>query len=218
MDNKIKIDIVSDVVCPWCVVGYRKLKQAITELEIEDKIEIEWQPFQLNPDMPKEGKNENQYSIDKYKLNKNDLIKRRNTFVEKGEEVGFKFDLFEDMKIFNTLDAHILLEYAREFGKQTQLEVRLTEAFFSERKDISNRDTLSLELQSVGLNAKEGLSKLDDQKVRKYTETKASNWVTKGVTGVPTMVFNDEITLNGALPIGTYKQVLTEILGLKKFK
>lgn len=215
MSKRIKIDIVADVVCPWCAIGYRRLNQAIEELELENKVEIVWQPFELNPDMPIYGKNANQYSIDKYGLNPNDMGPRRANLVARGEEVGFKFDFFEEMKIINTQDIHILLDYAKEFDKQTQLEVRLVEAFFSERKDISDKDILSEELQSVGLNVNEALARLDNFKLRSQIIERERYWLSKGISGVPTMIFNDDITLNGALPMGTYKQVLTEILEQK---
>lgn len=216
MNEKIKIDIVADVVCPWCAVGYRKLKNAIEELNLEDKVEIEWQPFELNPDMPKEGKDANQYSIDKYRLTKEKLEQSRNRVKKSGEEVGFKFNFYDGMRIVNTLDAHILLDYAKEFNKQTLLEVRLSTAFFSEKKDISDRNILSLELQSVGLDAEEALSRLDSYEKREKVKNRAKTWLKKGINGVPTMIFNDDITLNGALPISTYKQVLTEIIEQKE--
>jgi predicted DsbA family dithiol-disulfide isomerase len=132
MDKKIKIDIVSDVVCPWCTIGYKRLKKAIDELKLENRIEIQWRPFQLNPDMPKEGKDVDKYSADKYGLSADEIVRNRENMTQKGAELGFKFDFFEGMKIVNTQDAHILLEYARENGKQTQLKMSLVEAFFSE--------------------------------------------------------------------------------------
>jgi predicted DsbA family dithiol-disulfide isomerase len=213
MDKKIKIDIVSDVVCPWCTIGYKRLKKAIYELNLVDKIEIQWQAFELNPDMPKEGKNLNKYFADKYAFSPNEILKNKQNMVQKGSELDFKFDFYEGMKIFNTQDAHILLEYSRKFGKQTQFKMALVEAFFTNRKDISNKEVLIEQLEKVGLDINEGISRLDDIKYRIEIKKEEANWKNKGIYSVPTMIFNESITLNGALPIGSYKQVLSELIG-----
>ncbi|GAC1382139.1 MAG: hypothetical protein NVSMB45_07950 [Ginsengibacter sp.] len=134
MKEKIKIDIVSDVVCPWCTVGYKRLEKAITELGIQDRVEIEWQPFELNPQMPPEGQNVQEHIAEKYGSTLEQQKKSQRNMAEAGAELGFTFDYFDEMKIVNTLQAHILLEYAKAFGKQTQLKMRLTASFFSERQ------------------------------------------------------------------------------------
>lgn len=213
MDKKIKIDIVSDVVCPWCTIGYKRLKKAIDELKLENRIEIQWRPFQLNPDMPKEGKDVDKYSADKYGLSADEIVRNRENMTQKGAELGFKFDFFEGMKIVNTQDAHILLEYARENGKQTQLKMSLVEAFFSEWKDISNKEVLKEQLEKVALNTDEGIARLDHNKYRIDIEKQEAHWKNQGIYSVPTMIFNESITLNGALPIGSHKQVLTDLIG-----
>ncbi len=210
--DKIKIDIVSDIVCPWCAIGYKRLSQAISEMKMEDKVEIEWHPFELNPDMPLEGINANKYLMNKYQLSQDRLIYTRNNVKKLGEEVGFKFDYFEDMKKLNTLDTHILLDYAKEFNKQTELEVRLTEAYFSERKDISDRNVLFLELQRVGLNADEAIARLDNNEAIKNVQNEKRHWVERGVSSIPTMIFNSDIVLEGAVSVDTYKKVLTKMI------
>jgi predicted DsbA family dithiol-disulfide isomerase len=116
------------------------------------------------------------------------------------------------MKMPNTRDAHILIEYARENGKQTEMNVRLVEAFFSERQDISNRDVLIEELKSVGLNAEEALVRLSDENARFQIISKETIWQNRGIRSVPTIVFNGKSALNGAQPIHVYKQVLTDLI------
>jgi len=210
--DKIKIDIVSDIVCPWCAIGYKRLSQAINEMKMEDKVEIEWHPFELNPDMPLEGINANKYLMNKYQLSQDRLIYTRNNVKKLGEEVEFKFDYFEDMKKLNTLDAHILLDYAKEFNKQTELEVRLTEAYFSERKDISDRNVLFLALKRVGLNADEAIARLDNNEARENVQKEKRYWLERGVSSIPTMIFNSDIVLEGAVSVDTYKKVLTKMI------
>jgi predicted DsbA family dithiol-disulfide isomerase len=213
--EKIKIDIVSDVVCPWCAIGYQRLSQAIKELKIEDKVEIQWHPFQLNPDMPREGQNADKYLMKKLGLNEDSLQKKRNSVTKLGEESGFKFDYFKEMKKLNTFNAHILLDYAKEFNKQTELKVRLQNAYFGERKDISNREVLALELKEVGLNDVEAIARLDDPKAIKRVQDEEKYWKDRGVYAIPTVIFDDNIAKVGANEVDTYKQLLTELINKK---
>ena len=212
MANKLKIDIVSDVVCPWCTIGYKRLEKAIQELGIEDQIEIEWQPFELNPNMPAEGQNVNEHITEKYGSTTEQQNESKQMMTEAGEELGFKFDYFDEMRMVNTFDAHVLLEYAKDFGKQTELKMALTKAFFSDRKDVSKKDILKETLLSVGLNADEALAKLDSEDARLEVRTKQDYWKNMGVNSVPTIVFNRKSAVTGAQPVDTFKQVLNELI------
>ena len=212
MKDKLKIDIVSDVVCPWCTIGYKRLEKAISELGIEDKIDLEWQPFELNPNMPAEGQDLHEHIAEKYGSTMEQQKESQETMTDAGEELGFTFDYFEGMRMSNTFEAHVLLEYAREFGKQTELKMRLTKAFFSERKDVSDRTVLKEALLDVGLNAEEALAKLEDQEARKEVRDKEAYWQNIGVRSVPTIVFDRKSAVTGAQPIDVFKKVLTEML------
>ncbi|MDO6519648.1 DsbA family oxidoreductase [Zobellia uliginosa] len=212
MAEKIKIDLVSDVVCPWCVIGYKRLERAISEMGIEDKIELEWQPFELNPHMPPEGQNVQEHLTEKYGSSLEDQKLSQERMTEFGEELGFTFDYFDDMRMANTRDAHVLLEYAHEKGKQTELKMRLVTAFFSERKDVSKREVLAEELKAVGLNAEEAMARLDDDNARYEVTSKEQYWQGLGVSSVPTFVFDKKSALTGAQPVEVFKQVLTELV------
>ena len=214
MKDKLKIDIVSDVVCPWCTIGYKRLEKAISELGIEDKIDLEWQPFELNPNMPAEGQDLHEHIAEKYGSTMEQQKESQETMTDAGEELGFTFDYFEGMRMSNTFEAHVLLEYAREFGKQTELKMRLTKAFFSERKDVSDRAVLKEALLDVGLNAEEALAKLEDQEARKEVRDKEAYWQNIGVRSVPTIVFDRKSAVTGAQPIDVFKKVLTEMLAI----
>ena len=112
----------------------------------------------------------------------------------------------------NTFEAHVLLEYAKAFGKQTELKMRLTTSFFSERKDVSNRDILKQALLDVGLNAEGGLAKLDNDDARYEVKSKEAYWQSLGVNSVPTIVFNRKSAVTGAQPVEVFKQVLSELI------
>ncbi|MRI02287.1 thioredoxin domain-containing protein [Kriegella sp. EG-1] len=212
MKAKLKIDIVSDVVCPWCVIGYKRLEKAITELNIQDQVAIEWQPFELNPHMPSEGQDLNEHITEKYGSTLEQQQASKENMIDIGEELGFKFDYFENMRMANTFDAHVLLEYAKEFDKQTELKLRLMTSFFSERKDVSKRKVLKQALLDVGLNAEEALNTLENNELKDKIRTKQTQWKNMGVNSVPTIVFNMKSAITGAQPIETFKQVLSELV------
>jgi predicted DsbA family dithiol-disulfide isomerase len=210
--EKLKIDIVSDVVCPWCTVGYKRLEKAISELGIEDQIEIEWQPFELNPQMPAEGQNVDEHITEKYGSTAAQQKESKQRLVDAGNELGFTFDYFDDMRIVNTFDAHVLLEYAKKFDKQTALKMRLTASYFSERKDVSQREVLKQALLDVGLNAEEGMALLENEEARYEVRTQQGYWKNLGVNSVPTIVFNRKSAVTGAQPVDLFKKVLSELI------
>ena len=212
MKEKLKIDIVSDVVCPWCTIGYKHLEKAINELGVQDKVEIEWQPFELNPFMPEDGQDLEEHITEKYGATAQQQEASRQNMIDVGEKVGFSFDYFEGMRVVNTFDAHVLLDYAKEFDKQTELKMRLTTSYFSERKDVSLITTLEQALLDVGLNAEEGLARLNDEKARTAVTAKKEQWQKMGVTSVPTIVFNGTDAVTGAQPIDVFKNILSEFI------
>lgn len=212
MVDKIKIDIISDVVCPWCIIGYKNLEQALSELNLEIDVEIEWQPFELNPDMPPEGEVLREHSARKYGSTPESSAKFRKEMTQRGLDVGFTFDYFDAMKIVNTRDAHILLEYAKDFHCQTELKLRLFSAFFEEHKDISNREVLAKEVASVGLNVQKAMSQLDNEHAIKTIKAKELDWQRLGVSSVPTVVVNRTRGLSGAQPVEAFIELIASEL------
>ena len=212
MADKIKIDIVSDVVCPWCTVGYKRLEKAISELGIQDKVEIEWQPFELNPTMPAQGQNLNEHMMEKYRMSPEQLKQTQQQMVNAANDVDFDFNFDDKSLMVNTFEAHILLEYAKGFGKQTELKMQLMKAYFSDGKDVSDKNILKQALLDVGLNAEEALSKLNDKEAIKEIRTKQDYWKGMGISSVPTIVFNRKSAVTGAQPVSTLKSVLAEMV------
>ena len=216
MSKKIKLEIISDVVCPWCIIGYKHLEAAISELNLQDKVEIEWQPFELNPDMPEQGEELRAHVARKYGSSKAESDNARANIKQAGAKYGFNFDYADDMKMVNTLDAHILLDYAHQVGKQTELKMRLFSAFFTEHKDVSNREVLIKEAETVGIATEQSLAALANNKIKTHVKALESQWQQMGVSGVPTVVFNRTNALTGAQPQETFKQVLLELVAQQK--
>ena len=212
MADKIKIDIVSDVVCPWCTVGYKRLEKAISELGIQDKVEIEWQPFELNPTMPSAGQNLNEHMMEKYRMSPQQLKRTQQHMVNAAIDVDFDFNFDDKSLMVNTFEAHILLEYAKDFGKQTDLKMQLMKAYFSEGKNVSDKNVLKQALLDVGLNAEEALSKLKDEEAIKEVRSKQDYWKSLGISSVPTIVFNRKSAVTGAQPVDALKNVLSKLV------
>ena len=212
MKEKIKIDIVSDVVCPWCIIGYKRLEKAIEDMGIQDKIELDWQPFELNPKMPKEGQNVIEHITEKYGSSLEDQKLSKQQMTEYAAKLGFKFNYFDEMRIVNTRDAHVLLDFAKEKGKQTELNLRYVAAFFSNKKDISDRTILLDELEKVGLDKNEAILRLASETAINKIIEEEKTWQSMGVSSVPTFVFNRKSALSGAQPVDVFKQVLTQLL------
>ncbi len=213
MTDKIKIDIVSDVVCPWCVVGYKRLEKAIKELGVEDKVEIEWHPFELNPNLGSEGKKLYKHLSDRYDMGYEEIKKYHKKVTQDGMALGFEFNFDEDMDTWDTRDAHILIDHAKNYGKQTELQLRLFAAHFTKRKDISDKEVLIKEFEAVGLDGDEARAVLNEDRANKIA-LREIEWQKKGVSAVPTMVFQNSIAMNGAYAPEAYIDVLKEQLGL----
>ena len=215
MSNKIQLDIISDVVCPWCIIGYKNLQKAIDELGIADKVELQWQPFELNPNMPPEGQNLREHVAEKYGSSLAESNQARINISERGAEVGFTFNFFDEMKIVNTRDAHILLEYAHQLGKQTELKLALFNAAFTDQKDVSNREILLNEVEKIGLDVEQAKAHLEETNYREQVIEQELYWQRLGISAVPAVVFNRRSALSGAQPVAAYKQALTELLAKK---
>lgn len=210
-EQVLNIDIVSDVVCPWCIIGYKRLEVALQQMRLRESATIRWHPFELNPQMPEGGQNLRQHLAQKYGTTVQDSINARERLTAYGEELGFQFDYFDDMRMFNTYKAHQLMEFAHENGKATELKLRLFHAFFGERKAVDQVDVLVAEANAVGLSAAEATAALVNGTYADAVRTHQNLWLQKGVHAVPAFVINDQIALSGAQDIGVFKRALHQV-------
>src|SRR5215471_6146253 len=139
----MKIDFVSDVSCPWCAIGLRSLETALARLQGEVEADIHFQPFELNPQMGREGQDIVEHIAQKYGSSSPDIQRSQEALQSRGEALGFHFDFQRRSRIYNTFDAHRLLHWAAAEGKQQALKRALFAAYFTEGKDPSNHDVLA---------------------------------------------------------------------------
>ena len=208
--KQLRIDIVSDVVCPWCIIGLKRLEKALEIVGDKVDAEIHWHPFELNPQMPEGGENLRAHLAEKYGTTLEGSIKARTNLTQMGKELGFKFDYFDEMKMFNSFKAHQLLYYARTKSKETELKLRLFSAFFGERKEIDQIDVLIAEAKAVGLDETESKKILEDERYTKAVRAEENEWLQKGVRGVPTFVFNNKSGISGAQDPETLANIILQ--------
>ncbi|MEQ9490729.1 MAG: DsbA family oxidoreductase [Alphaproteobacteria bacterium] len=208
----IRIDIVSDVVCPWCIVGYKQLEPAMDALREKADFELHWHPFELNHDMPDEGQDLAEHISEKYGSSKEDSAANRKRLSDLGDSLGFRFDYFDGMRMVNTYKAHQLLHWAREQGREHDLKLALFKAYFSDRKDVNNADVLADAAASVGLDRDEALAVLLDGRYADAVRQEEVQWIQRGIQAVPAVVLNEKYLVSGAQGTENYTQVLSEVL------
>lgn len=152
MTFPVSIDFVSDVVCPWCALGARALEQAIANVAGEVAVELTYKPFELNPDMPAEGEHAIKHMMRKYGRSAEEVASRNEMIVARGKAIGFQFDLDKRSHFYNTFDAHRLLFWAVQEGRQVALKKILIAAYFTNGENPSDHETLVRLAGEAGLS------------------------------------------------------------------
>lgn len=152
MATALRIDFVSDIACPWCVIGLRGLQKALDALGDAVRAEIHCQPFELNPDMGPEGENVAEHVQKKYRSTSEQSAAVRQVIKDRGAELGFTFNYSPDTRIWNTFDAHRLLHWAALEGRQLALKQVLFEANFTDQSATSDHSVLIESARKAGLD------------------------------------------------------------------
>ncbi len=207
----LQVDIVSDVVCPWCIIGYLQLRKALDSMDFTVDAELRWRPFELNPDMPPQGQDLREHLALKYgpAAARGDGARQRLT--QLGAELGFEFDYHEGMRMVNTFRAHQLLHWARERGAQTALKLALFEAFFRRREDVSDVQTLAAVAARAGLDAPQAAAVLADERYAAPVRREQAQWLEREVHAVPTFFFQGRYMVPGAQEAAAFRRVLLKI-------
>jgi len=194
----MKVDIWSDVVCPFCYLGKRKLEKALEQFSHKDNVEVEWHSYQLDPDVIyTPGMNIHEYLAGRKAVSIEDTKQMHGKMAERVKELGLHYD-FDHIIPANTFDAHRLIHFAKSKGLQDLAEERLFHAYFSEGKNIANKATL------VSLGIEIGLEKASIESMLKgdeFTEDVKRDLYDAhsiGIQGVPYFVFNEKYAISGA--------------------
>ena len=205
----IQVDIVSYVVCPWCIVGYRQLEQALTCVGLGAY--VRWHPFELNPMMPAEGQNLREHLAEKYGTTPEQSRIARDRLTALGAELGFTFNYRDDMRMVNTFAAHQLLDWAVEQNLQHPLKLTLFTAFFTDGRDVSDHGVLVDVATSVGLDGDAACAVLHSGSHADATRAHQRAWTDRGISAVPAVILGGKYLLSGAQGVDTYAQALTRV-------
>ncbi len=207
--SPLRIDIVSDVMCPWCIIGYRQLAQALEATGTPH--EIHWHPFELNPEMPAEGQNMREHIVEKYGSTPEQSEQSRAQMTALGDTLGFDFQFSADMRMHNTFNAHQLLHWTDTQGRKHDLKMALFSAHFTDRRDLSDIAVLADVAAEIGLNRDEALAVLEDQRFAGDVRQTENFWIQQGIRGVPAVVFERQHLVTGAQGVENYSQILTQL-------
>lgn len=205
----LRVDIVSDVVCPWCVIGYHQLAHAANATGVA--IDVHWHPFELNPNMVQEGENLREHLAAKYGTTLEGSIKARARLTEMGAALGFEFNYADDMRMVNTFRAHQLIDWAEDQGRAHDMKLALFAAFFTQREDLNNVDVLADVAARIGLDRDTVRAMLESGERAESVRKKERFWTSRGVTGVPAMIFNHQHLVAGAQGEETYTNILNQL-------
>lgn len=209
MTQPLRIDIVSDVMCPWCIIGYRQLAEALDATGIAH--DIHWHPFELNPDMPAEGQNVREHVAEKYGSTPEQSDKSRKQMTALGADLGFDFRYTDDMRMHNTFNAHQLLHWADTLGRKHDLKLALFTAHFTDRRNLSDDTVLADVAGEIGLDRVEALAVLADQRFASEVRQIEGFWVQQGIRGVPAVVLDRKHLVTGAQGVENYTTILGQL-------
>ena len=209
--SQLKIDIVSDIVCPWCAIGYKKLSEAMTQLDDEISFEVNWKPYQLHPEIPREGFDKKEY----YKIKFGESLGSSDKFnfiSEEGRKVGLEFNFKKSKNLPNTFLAHRLLWLCRSKDMQDDIAEALFYAYFTDGRDVGNEDEL------IEISSENGLNK---QEIRDFFQSNIGHEEVlreenrareMNIFSVPTYIFNKKYLLVGGQESDTFKAYIEKVI------
>jgi predicted DsbA family dithiol-disulfide isomerase len=209
----MKIDFVSDIACPWCAVGLNSLERALERLGDEVSVQLHFQPFELNPQMPPEGEDTVQHLSRKYGLPPDQLAKNREALRERGAAVGFTFG--ERPRIWNTFDAHRLLHWAGLAGadRQRALKHALLGAYHTEGDNPGDAAVLLRAAKQAGLDEAEAREVIESGRYADEVRAAERHWQELGIHSVPSVIIDDQHLIQGGQPPEVFERALRQLAG-----
>jgi predicted DsbA family dithiol-disulfide isomerase len=206
----MKIDFVSDVVCPWCAIGLASLRVALSRLDGEVNAQLHFQPFELNPQMPPEGEEIVEHLSRKYGISPAQIAQNRQGIEARGEAVGFRFGARD--RTWNTFDAHRLLHWAGVEGRQLELKTALLEAYHGRGENVSDHEVLVRLAGQAGLDAQRAREILSSGAFASEVRERERFYQDNGISGVPAVIIEDRYLVSGGQPPEAFEKALRQVL------
>jgi predicted DsbA family dithiol-disulfide isomerase len=211
MKNILRIDFVSDVSCPWCIIGLKALEQALDRVADTTQAELHFQPFELNPAMVPEGQDINEHLAQKYGATAEQSERTRAMIRERGAELGFNFELGARSRIYNTFDAHRLLHWAGLEGRQRELKHALFSAYFTKGENPGSHAVLLRAAGEVGLDVAAAERVLLDGSYADEVREQEQFYQSQGINSVPAVIINQRHLISGGQPVEVFENALRQI-------
>jgi predicted DsbA family dithiol-disulfide isomerase len=211
MGQTMKIDFVSDVSCPWCIIGLRGLEDALARIGDAVDADIHFQPFELNPAMPPEGQNIVEHIAQKYGSTPEQSAATREMIRARAAAVGFTIATSDQSRIYNTFDAHRLLHWAEQEGRQAPLKHALFEAYFTEGRSPADHDVLVAAAAKAGLDGAAAREILASGRFGEEVRQAENLWRSRGIDAVPAVVIDGRYLISGGQPSEAFEQALRRI-------
>lgn len=208
----MKIEFVSDVVCPWCAVGLYSLERALERIGDGLEVELRLQPFELNPDMAPEGEDAVAHLAHKYGRTPDQLEQGRAVLRQRGRDVGFEFGARE--RIWNTFDAHRLLHWAGLEGRQRELKRALLRAYHGRGENVAAHAVLAALAQEAGLDAARAREVLESGRYADEVRRAEHRWQRLGIHSVPSVIIDGQHLIQGGHPPEVFEQALRQVAGM----
>ena len=208
----IRIDFVSDVSCPWCVIGLKSLEQALDKLQDTVAADIHFQPFELNANMAPEGQDIGEHIAEKYGSTPEQMAQSREAIRARGEALGFTFSMDKRGRIYNTFDAHRLLHWAELAGRQRELKMALFDAYFTQGQDPSSHEVLLKAVADAGLDADTAAEVLSSGQYADEVRAREQFYQQNGISSVPAIIINERHLISGGQPPEVFEQALRQII------
>jgi predicted DsbA family dithiol-disulfide isomerase len=212
MTTPLKIDFVSDVSCPWCAIGLKSLEKALDNIGDDAAVSLHFQPFELNPNMGPEGQDIGEHLTEKYGSSAAQQEQAREMIRARGAEVGFDFAMGKRSRIYNTFDAHRLLHWADQEGKQRELKEALFAAYFTQGEDPSSHDVLLRVAGQVGLDTGVAGEVLQSNQYADEVREREQFFQRHGINSVPAVIINERHLISGGQPAAVFEKALREIM------
>ena len=209
----IKIDLVSDVVCPWCAIGDARLQQAMDRLANDYAFEVEWHPFLLNPDVPPEGRDILEHLSVKYGRSEEEMKAAQHDIINAARELGLNFEQALERRSWRTFDTHRVLAYAKEQGHDAAFNRALFEAYFGRAESPTDPEVLVPIAESLGLDGARVRDILASDEYAEQVEREIAHWQSLGVSSVPSFIVDNKYLLAGAQPPDALADALRQIAG-----
>ena len=211
MPTQLKIDFVSDVSCPWCIIGLQALEQALDNIGDELEVDLNFQPFELNPQMDAQGQELYEHLAGKYGTTKEQSDQNKEMIRARGEDVGFTFRMDRWTHIYNTFDTHRLLHWAGLEGRQSELKHTLFDLHFTDGKNPGDHDVLVHAAEQVGLDPAKAREILSSDTYAEDVRSAQQFYHSQGIHAVPAVVVNDKHLIQGGQPVEVFERALRQI-------